>query len=194
MKAVDVCCGLGGSSDGLAEAGFKIIGIEIEPHICELYKHPVINADIREIPGKWFRGYDLIWASPPCRDFSRMNRFKHWKEPADPEGKGLELVKACLQFIEDAQPKYWILENVMGLEKYLGEAPRCRARLSKTMIRGFWGNFPAFLIPKSLSKRNIWDIQGPLRKWERAKIPTCVSKALGEGIMAEFTNIGDKEE
>lgn len=188
MKALDLYCGLGGWSDGLAIEGFEVLGVEIEPHIADLYKHPVIVGDVRDLVGRDFKGYDLIVGSPPCRDFTRLPDKGHtpWKHPKDPEN-GLSMVNAFLQIVEEAEPKFWLMENVPGLSNHLDLKPRCKARLSKGMYRLFWGNFPAFLVPKSLSKRNIWDIQGPLRKWERARIPLCVSRALGKTI-ADFTN------
>jgi len=181
MKALDLCCGLGGWSDGLAAEGFEVIGVEIDPKIASLYKHSVIIDDIRKIDGREFGGYDLIVGSPPCRDFTKMRFFKHWKEPANPR-RGMEIVNAFLRIVREAEPRFWLMENVLGLEKYLGIPPKCKARLSKTMIRGFWGKFPPFLIPKSLSKRNLQNIQGPLRKWERAKIPLPVARALGRAV------------
>jgi len=191
VKALDLFCGLGGWSDGLAEEGFEVLGVEIEPYIAELYKHPVIIQDVRELAGADFSGYDLIVGSPPCRDFSRMTDrgYTPWAVPKDP-ARGYELVRSFLRIVSEAEPRYWLLENVPGLAKYCVEndlppgKPRCKARLSKTMVRCFWGNYPSFLIPKDLEKRNLRDIQGPLRKWERAKIPLPVARALGRSVKA----------
>ena len=76
------------------------------------------------------------------------------KNPPNPE-KGLELVNCFLKFVEDAIPKFWILENVPYLEDYLKQKPRLIStlRVSKfvrnpQMRRAFWGNFPNFLLPK----------------------------------------------
>lgn len=184
MKALDLYCGLGGWSNGLAMEGFDVLGVELVPKIAHLYEHNVIIADVRKLDGKRFKGFDLIVGSPPCRDFSITANFGKvtWNNPPDPEGKGLELVNAFLRIVEEAEPKYWLLENVTGLEKYIGIPPKCKPRLSKTMLRGFWGKFPSFLIPKDLNKKKILDIQGPLRKWERAMIPLPVARALGRAI------------
>ena len=96
MKALDLYCGLGGWSDGLAAEGFEVMGVEIEPEIAALYKHPVLVEDVRNLAGKQFPKYDLIVGSPPCRDFTRMcdhglrqdGTYWKWKEPKNPE-KGL---------------------------------------------------------------------------------------------------------
>lgn len=182
LRALDCFSGLGGWSDGLATEGFDVLGIEIEPKIADLYKHRVIVADFTTLNPKDFTGYDLIVGSPPCRNFTKMNRFKHWKVPADPEGEGMRLVNAFLRFVEAAKPTYWLMENVPGLERYLKAKPVCRARLSRTMVRCFWGTAPSFLVPSERGRRNIYDIQGPLRAWERAKIPMPVARALGAAV------------
>jgi len=201
MKALDLFCGLGGWSDGLAMEGFEVLGVEIEPEIAELYKHSVIVADIRDLDGLDFQGYDLIVGSPPCRDFTKL-RYpgkKRWKIPPDPEGRGMKLVNTFLVFVKRAQPIYWIMENVPYLEDYLGIEPRTICYISKTMRRAFWGNFPAFLIPRDYRKGILssginratgqprkatheYKYTGKLRKWERAKIPLPTARALGKAV------------
>jgi len=125
MKALDAYSGLGGWSDGLALEGFEVLGIEINPDIAELYKHPVIVDDMRNLDGRDFTGYDLIVGSPPCRDFSKfaLSVGKNWKDPPNPE-RGLELVKTFINFVEVARPRYWLLENVPKLREYLDIKPR----------------------------------------------------------------------
>lgn len=119
MKALDLFCGLGGWSDGLAKEGFDILGVEIEPKIAELYKHSVIVEDVRNLDPIDYQGYDLVVGSPPCRDFTQLTSFGHrWKDPPNPE-RGLELVKTFLNFVEIAQPKYWLMENVIPLVKLI---------------------------------------------------------------------------
>lgn len=186
--ALDLYCGLGGLSDGLALEGFQVLGVEIDKKIAKLYKHPVIVADVRTLDGKHFKDFDLIVGSPPCRDFSRMcdhglrsdGTYWKWKIPKDPN-RGLELVNAFLRIVKAADPKFWLMENVPYLEEYIGIKPKCVVRMSKTMVRGFWGEFPPFLVPTT-NKRNMMDIQGPLRRWERARIPLPVARALGRAV------------
>ena len=179
LKLLDCFCGLGGVSRGFAAEGFECTGIEINPEIARLYPYKVIVADMLDLDGRDFRGYDVIWGSPPCRDFSRTTSFgwKYWRNPPNPE-QGLRLVKHFLKFVEEAKPRIWIMENVPGLIKYLDIPPRFVGRLSRTMIRAFWGNFPDFLLPTCETKRLKQDIQGPYRKWKRAMIPFPVARAF----------------
>ena len=185
MKALDLYCGLGGWSNGLALEGFDVLGVELVPKIAHLYEHDVIIADVRTLDGKKFKGFDLIVGSPPCRDFSQTATFGkyYWNEPPDPEGKGMELVNAFLRIVEEAQPKYWCLENVPGLKKYLDIKPRIESRLGKTMKRCFWGNFPSFFIIRDYNKGRIKkDVKGKFREWKRAMIPLSIARGLGRAI------------
>lgn len=189
MKALDLFCGLGGWSDGLALEGFEILGVEIEPEIADLYNHPVIVEDVRSLDGTAFKGYDLIVGSPPCRDFSAMTRFgKHyWKIPPDPEGKGMELVNTFLRIIDEAKPVYWCLENVPGLKNYLDIKPKVESRFGKTMRRCLWGNFPPFFIVRDFGTGRIKaDVKGPHRRWKRAKIPLQIARGLGSAIRTKI--------
>jgi len=191
MKALDLFCGLGGWSDGLALEGFEVLGVEIEPKIAELYKHPVLVDDVRNLDGEVFRFFDLIVGSPPCRDFSIIAKTlgHRWKRPPDPEGRGLELIRLFLNFVEKAQPTFWLMENVQGLCEHLEIEPKVKTRLGRGMLRCFWGKFPAFLIYRQMDKtisksknRLDWSGSEKLKSWERAKIPLPVARALGKAV------------
>lgn len=193
MKALDLFCGLGGWSDGLAIEGFEILGVEIEPRIAELYKHPVIIADVRDLDPKDFKGYDLIVGSPPCRDFCLIAETlgHRWNDPPDPEGRGMELVNAFLNFVEKAEPTYWLMENSPFARKYIETPARQHTRLGRGMPRCFWGNYPSFLVPRDFSKtisssnKRLEPLKGVSKFMEpfvRAKIPLPTAKALGKAV------------
>lgn len=207
MRALDLFCGLGGWSDGLSLEGFEVLGVEILPKIAELYKHPVIVSDVYDLDPNDFKGYDLIVGSPPCRDFSSLGKvFGHrWRRPPDPEGEGMKLVNVFLRFIAMAKPKFWLMENVPGLEKYMASPPRCVSYIGASMRRAFWGNFPAFLVPRDYNKKRFY-IQGKfsvhdnktyprkMAKWLMAKIPLPTSRALGRAVMSALSGEGDVDD
>ena len=207
MKALDLYCGFGGWSDGLAAAGFKVNGVEIEPEIAGLYKHEVLVADVTTLNPLDYLGYDVIVGSPPCRNFSKVGRVvgHNWKIPPDPEGEGMRLINAFLDFVELAQPRYWVMENVPEavpyVRKHRGIEPRTITRLGKNMRRAIWGNFPAFFISRDFSKKRMGRLKnrkkvngkiklvtipfdqsevydGKYRKWESAKIPFPTAYAM----------------
>lgn len=208
MKALDLFCGLGGWSDGLALEGFEVLGVEINQEIAELYKHPVIVADVCSLDPLDFTDYDLIVGSPPCRDFSVAANFGKvvWKIPPDPKGEGMRLINAFLNIAGNADPRYWLMENVPYVRDYLKIEPRTICYLSQTMRRAFWGNYPAFLIPRDYRKGilsggrnratgNIrkpthqYKYSGKLRKWERSRIPLPVARALGRAVANELEDV-----
>jgi len=184
MKALDLFCGLGGWSDGLVMEGFEVLGVEIEPKIARLYKHPVLVEDVRNLKGSQFPGYDLIVGSPPCRDFSYHAIFHghKWKNPPSPEN-GLTMVNAFLQLVKEASPTYWLMENAPQLTNHISMKPKAhKVHIATKMFRSFWGNFPDFLVPADMRKPRIDAQKGALKKWERAKIPLPISSALGKAV------------
>jgi hypothetical protein len=189
FSLLDCFCGMGGVSDGFALEGFDVTGIDIVDAPKMLgYKHRFIQADITTLNGKDYQGYDVIWGSPPCRDFTSLGIvFGHrWKRPSQPE-YGLIAVNAFLKFVEDAKPKFWIMENVANLAKFLSLKPKMITLMTHGKRHGFWGNFPPFLFPKTNTKfyikkngktYNISDRK--LQQWTNAKIPLACSRAFAK--------------
>jgi len=183
IKVLDLFCGLGGWSDGFASEGFEVLGVEIEPKIAKLYKHPVIVADVRTLNGENFKGFDVIVGSPPCRDFTILNDAR-WKRKKNPQ-EGLKNIIAFLNFVKKSQPTYWLMENVVGLEKHLDHKPRVsNTKITRYMKRSFWGNFPLFLIPMEQNRGKMRETCGwdKLARWKRARIPFPVAQALARAI------------
>ena len=145
MKLLDIFCGLGGWSNGFAECGFKCIGVDI---VNVGYPYELILADVSQLNPKKLK-FDVIVGSPPCRDFSKVCNFGKttWKVPPSPD-RGLINVKAFLELVAIAKPKYWILENVPGLNKHIDIEPQIKGRISRTQYRYFWGEFPQPLLPE----------------------------------------------
>lgn len=198
LLGLDCYSGFGGWSDGLASEGFMMVGIELIPIAAEKYReagHQPIIADMRSPPIRDVH-FDLIVGSPPCRDFSTIARlYGHtWKRPPDPEGTGMELVTAFLNFVKEMKPRYWAMENVPDLRNYLDVKARMTTKIGEHMRRSFWGNFPAFLVPRDMNKKkfftgsNGWLIPRadlyPRKhaKWLRAKMPFPLANALGKAV------------
>ena len=153
MKLLDCFCGMGGVSDGFALEGFDVTGIDIVDAPKMLgYKHKFIQADMLTLKGEDFGGYDVVWGSPPCRDFSQIGLLygKRWKNKPNPE-KGLVLINCFLKFAEDAKPKIWIMENVANLKKHFTELqPRTEGYITYGKRHVFYGNYPLFLMPRDM--------------------------------------------
>ena len=118
FKILDLFCGCGGFSLGFEQAGFKVKYAIDNWEKCKEtfeYNHPntkFILSDIKDINPEDFKDIDIVIGSPPCQQFSIAN-----KNP-DPD-KGMELIIEFLRFIKEINPKYWIMENVPNVLRYL---------------------------------------------------------------------------
>ena len=105
MKKLDLFCGAGGASMGLHQAGFEVLGVDINRQ--DHYPFGIRNCDVLELPIKYLRKFDLIWASPPCQRFSVMT--KRWKR----ESNHPDLIAPVRQMLKESGKPY-IIENVVG--------------------------------------------------------------------------------
>ena len=104
-KALDLYCGAGGASIGLAQAGFDVIvGIDIKPH--KNYPYDFILADAL-LPPLNLMDFDFVWASPPCQQFSvGLNCKPHIKR----EEHYPNLIPATRNLLRDHP--FTVIENV----------------------------------------------------------------------------------
>lgn len=72
MLMLDLCCGLGGASKAMKERGWDVITVDIDPEF-----NPTIVADLRTFHYSGPRP-DLVWASPPCTEFSKYSMPESW--------------------------------------------------------------------------------------------------------------------
>lgn len=111
-RALDLFCGAGGVSVGLACAGFEVVGVDLAPQ--PRYPFGFIQADAMTVQ---FRGFDVIFASPPCQGYTSMRHA--------PGAKGAPLlieqvrkrlqasgVPYCIENVEEAR---WAMERPMLL-------------------------------------------------------------------------------
>lgn len=127
---LDLCGGTGSWSKPYKDAGYEV-------HVITLPKYDV--RDFQLLKGDKIYG---VLAAPPCTEFSIV---KNRKIKRDLDG-AMEIVKACLRIIEEAKPKFFAVENPVGLLKnYLGKSQYSfhpwyfgDAWTKHTML---WGNF-----------------------------------------------------
>lgn len=196
LKYLSCFCGIGGDSDGFALEGFDVTGIDIVDAPKMLgYKHRFIQADMQTLKGEDFKGFDVIWGSPPCRDFCIIAKTlgHRWKIKPNPKN-GLILIDAFLKFVEHAKPSYWIMENSALARSFIPLKPRALSFLGLGMRRVFYGNYPLFLMPRDATKklsserqRLSWKGNNKTKSWERAKIPLACSKAFAKACCEALT-------
>lgn len=130
-----LCSGHSGESEAfLGASQWRVIRIDNNPALGSLPHTQTLDVLdwcdwIDTIPHP-----ELIWASPPCQQFSFANRNR------DPEEWDLSILHAVMDIIDYLKPKWWIVENVRGayvpFSKLLGPVTQ---RLGPFYL---WGKFP----------------------------------------------------
>jgi hypothetical protein len=166
--AIDLCCGLGGWTEGLLAEGWRVRGYDIEAHEYgeERYPAELVVRNVLEMHGSELADADLIVASPPCTEYSYMampwSRAKQIArglrgEDGFPEPyRGSRTVDqlnaifdACFRLQREASQAAgrhipMVVENVKGAQPWVGRA--------KWSFGSFylWGDVPA-LMPSALA-------------------------------------------
>lgn len=168
---LDLFSGQEGASAAMKDRGWRVTTLDSEAGF-----KPDIVADIRNF--SWGGGpLDLIWASPPCDEFSR--EFMPWcrtgKEPS------MELVEAAYRIIQETDPRFWVIENTKGAMKYFNPLLGSPRYVANPIY--LWGNFPS--LPKLRLKIGK-ERMSSSRAAERAKIPYELSLTLAISIESAF--------
>lgn len=147
-KAIDLFAGPGGLSLGLSLTGFNVVGaVEWDPQAGQTYTHNIGDhvhiGDITELPPKEMerrlkrskkirsnKEITLISGGPPCPGFSLIGRSKianlikmgNW-EGSDHRHSFIDdprnqLFQEFVRYVEHFKPKYFIMENVMGMTSF----------------------------------------------------------------------------
>lgn len=135
MRVADFYCGGGGFSEGFRQAGFELCFAvdKWEPAIntykankpqCTVLQDDVIR--LSALPDDEFNNMipdtEVIIGSPPCVAFSNSNKSGNGDKTL-----GIKLLKAYLKIIarkkfkENSVLRYWVLENVPNIQKYIKE-------------------------------------------------------------------------
>jgi DNA (cytosine-5)-methyltransferase 1 len=125
--AVDLFSGCGGLSEGLRQAGFKVVAaIEMDACAAKCFSmnHPetiLIQKNIRKVTSsdikKILRGkkLDLLAGCPPCQGFSTVRRLNKKRIVRDYRNN---LILDYLRLVKKLKPLTIMLENVPALKDY----------------------------------------------------------------------------
>jgi len=188
---IDLFSGLGGASHAFDEhPDWRTIKIDSNTelldynrglHILDISRvEEVIRIIESQCDGCF--GQMIIWASPPCTEFSYARLDRTHSQTAD--DFDLTLLDATRQIIEHFQPDAWIIENVQGARPIFNE----ELKRTPTQELGriiLWGDFPLISIRTRDSyshyKMGTTGTRAVRPNW-RAKIPQAVSYGLLESL------------
>lgn len=125
---IDLFSGAGGLSLGFEQAGFVIpYAVESDKYAAETYlknRSSEVFVDVRDIceirPKEILRRLgvkkgelDIIIGGPPCQGFSTSNmKTRNLDNPKN------HLVFKFVEFVKDIKPKWFLMENVAGLDTF----------------------------------------------------------------------------
>jgi DNA (cytosine-5)-methyltransferase 1 len=103
---LDLFCGAGGCAKGYQQAGFYVVGVDINPQ-PRYAGDEFYQADALEFVAQRGREFDVIHASPPCQAFSLATCYHgNQEEHAD-------LITPTREML-DATGRPYVVENVPG--------------------------------------------------------------------------------
>jgi len=195
MKMIDLFSGLGGASEAFLQAGWDVMRVENNPLLChqnsENYVPETWEFDLKDerdilelIHMPYWDEADLIWASPPCLEFSRG--YNAPAPTAEREGQDfepdMEPLRSAIRIIKEKSPKYWVIENVAGASRIFSKELGVNAPRQIIGPYFLWGCFPHISMPRSWNRKEgktqDWNIGDPLRANKRALVDFEVSRQL----------------
>jgi DNA (cytosine-5)-methyltransferase 1 len=107
VTAIDLCCGMGGLTKGLLDAGIEVVlGVDEWADALKVCARnlgvPTLRADLARLPT--LPQVDVICGGPPCQDFSSAGNRR--------EGERAGLTVTFARIVADRRPEFVLYENV----------------------------------------------------------------------------------
>lgn len=118
MRAIDLFCGVGGASIGMARAGIRVMrAIDHDAKTVDVHrklKETTVAriADLALVEPYVLPRVDMWWASPPCQPFSSAGARKGSADARNGYPHLLRLLRASRP---EERPRWLVVENVPGL-------------------------------------------------------------------------------
>ena len=191
---LDLFAGLGGASEAFVNSdNWSVVRYDNNPLLESVPEMIITDYMFTLVKLEKLYGVDLLWASPPCTDFSggwhspksKHSRIKGPKEEYSPD---MTLLKKTIESIFYLKPKTWVIENVVGSIKYFEPLLGPPRQIIGSVV--LWGNFPLLPLPadfKELKKHKDKGGKHPLRSNYRAIIPYEISESLLDTLQGQLT-------
>lgn len=112
-RLLDLFCGAGGAAMGYHQAGFDVVGVDINPQ--PHYPFEFIQADCMKLGLPFLRSFDAIHASPPCQLYTRKSATWGRKRTSVIEHPNLlPVIRSDLVCVRQMDRTPYVIENVMG--------------------------------------------------------------------------------
>ena len=128
-RLLDLYCGAGLAADGYDEAGWEIIGVDINPQPD--YPYYFVQEDALRYVREWGYTFAAIHASPPCQFLTSA---RHLRTAQGGESKYPDLLTPTLQALRWLSVP-WVVENVEGAKAIM--QPRQGERLVRVCGSSF---------------------------------------------------------
>ena len=185
LTAIDLFSGAGGTSQGLVQAGYRLVGaVEIDSDAAATYRlnHPGVRLfvdDIRNVSPQRIRAAtgldgtpDLLTACPPCQGFSTLGT----RSRDDPIN---DLVVEVGDFILGLRPTIFAVENVPGLSgDWRLELLKRRVRAVGYKVREYRIDAAQFGVPQRRRRLIVLGAHGP----SGDHLPDLLAHRLPEGF------------
>ena len=199
---LDLYSGFGGASEAMVQDDtWSVLRIENNPLLSAVPYTVIDDVKLLADDVHWHHlpiqypnvvKIDLIWASPPCREFSSGYSSpkstwcrEHGIESYEPD---MSLLEAAMEIIEKVKPKYWVIENVVGSIRYFAEYLGEPRQIIGPYV--LWGNFPILDCDSDMivakSGKDVHS-SNPLRSNYKAKVDIHISRTLKETIESQMS-------
>jgi|TARA_Y100000310_G_scaffold98941_1_gene96731 hypothetical protein len=141
MKIIELFSGTESFSKVARERGHEVFTIDNNSKFKSYLCKDILEVNIRDIPFK----PDIIWASPPCIDYSHAKR----KGVSYIELSNMYVIKT-ISLILALKPKFWVIENpqtgTLKFQYFMYELPYtdvsyCKYGYSYRKQTRLWNNF-----------------------------------------------------
>lgn len=152
LKALDLFCCAGGASRGLGNAGFDVVGVDVEAQ--SEYPFAFLRTSALDLPIDFLRTFDLIWASPPCQFATAYRRRGGNIKPA------VNLIPQTRAMLQQAGVPY-IIENVEGAREHLRDPVMLCGSMFGLDVRRHRLFECSFPVPQPSCDHGVWTARFP---------------------------------
>jgi DNA (cytosine-5)-methyltransferase 1 len=155
-RLLDLYCGAGLVYDGLTEAGFEVWGVDLasQPRYPGRFlRHNALTLDVR-----FYRGFDAIWASPPCLKDTELHGSARREQRAHgrPETSHADLITPTQKLLDRIGLPF-VIENVDGCDRLRRPVTLCGSMFDLGVWDDRW-----FRLERHRKFETNWGLAAPL--------------------------------